>query len=313
MKKKTIFILLALIAVSGNALHADNNQVIGEGDVRCHIEGILETDKWGDEIIICDANLNVPKDFEYYNIIKAMDGRFTCDILTDCPRRYIVIMNKQVATGMWSTGFFLTEGDTVRITISDGNNRPEFSFASNGPEGRKHEVMDSIDQARFWKPINDLSYQLYKNPECQKKYFKADYLSAKEDVSSWSKQNQPTKAHRDSVMRVNEYYSANYNERFTPEGLAIYQRIDSLFKEQRQFTLNYYAEHPLLWALYDAKDAIHQIVVDERDENGKYREEYEPLMKLYQNQLCDTYIDHPIHEEISYLLVAVSDLFQSRP
>ena len=106
-------------------------------------------------------------------------------------------------------------------------------------------------------------------------------------------------------MKINDYYRVNFHERFTPEGLALYQRIDSLFEERRQFTINYYAEHPMLWALYDAKDAIHKIVNYERDGLGQYRYQYEPLMNLYQNQLCDSYVGHPIHEEISYLLVAV--------
>ncbi len=44
MNKKTIItILLALIAVAGQA------------QVKCHVEGTLETDAWGDEIIICEA------------------------------------------------------------------------------------------------------------------------------------------------------------------------------------------------------------------------------------------------------------------
>ena len=44
MNKKTIItILLALVAVSGQA------------QVKCHVEGTLETEAWGDEIIICEA------------------------------------------------------------------------------------------------------------------------------------------------------------------------------------------------------------------------------------------------------------------
>ena len=121
---------------------------------------------------------------------------------------------------------------------------------------------------------------MYENPENKKKYYKADYLSVKEEINSWSKQNQPTKAHSDSIMKINDYYRVNFHERFTPEGLALYQRIDSLFEERRQFTINYYAEHPMLWALYDAKDAIHKIVNYERDGLGQYRYQYEPLMNL---------------------------------
>ena len=48
MNKKTIItILLALVTVAGYA------------QVKCHVEGALETDAWGDEIIICEAGTDL--------------------------------------------------------------------------------------------------------------------------------------------------------------------------------------------------------------------------------------------------------------
>ena len=48
MNKKTIITnLLALIAVAGQA------------QVKCHVEGTLETDAWGDEVIICEAGTDL--------------------------------------------------------------------------------------------------------------------------------------------------------------------------------------------------------------------------------------------------------------
>ena len=42
MKKKSIMtMMLALLTMAG------------QGQVKCHVEGTLETDAWGDEIIIC--------------------------------------------------------------------------------------------------------------------------------------------------------------------------------------------------------------------------------------------------------------------
>lgn len=46
-KKTTITILFALVAVAG------------QGQVKCHVEGTLETDAWGDEIIICEAGTDL--------------------------------------------------------------------------------------------------------------------------------------------------------------------------------------------------------------------------------------------------------------
>jgi len=42
-KKNIITILLALVAMAG------------QGQIKCHVEGTLETDAWGDEVIICEA------------------------------------------------------------------------------------------------------------------------------------------------------------------------------------------------------------------------------------------------------------------
>ena len=48
MNKRTIItILLALVTVAG------------QGQIKCHVEGTLETDTWGDEVIICEAGTDL--------------------------------------------------------------------------------------------------------------------------------------------------------------------------------------------------------------------------------------------------------------
>ena len=92
MNKKTIItILLALVATTGQA------------QVKCHVEGTLETDAWGDEIIICEegTDLRVVDDPRFH--VKAKDGHFTYDIETDYPRLYKV--------------FFLTEAIRNRTFV----------------------------------------------------------------------------------------------------------------------------------------------------------------------------------------------------
>ena len=79
MNKQTIItILLALVAVAGQA------------QVKCHVEGTLETDMWGDEIIICEAGTDLRVVDEPRFHVKAKDGHFTYDIETDFPRLYVV-------------------------------------------------------------------------------------------------------------------------------------------------------------------------------------------------------------------------------
>ena len=79
MNKKTIItILLALVATTGQA------------QVKCHVEGTLETDVWGDEVIICEAGTDLRVVDEPRFHVKAKDGHFTYDIETDFPRLYVL-------------------------------------------------------------------------------------------------------------------------------------------------------------------------------------------------------------------------------
>ena len=99
MNKQTIItILLALVAMAGQAQlmeqreqsgvysnYAESRQKKTEGQVKCHVEGTLETDAWGDEIIICEegTDLRVVDDPHFH--VKAKDGHFTYDIETSFP------------------------------------------------------------------------------------------------------------------------------------------------------------------------------------------------------------------------------------
>ena len=87
MKKQLIItFLLALVGLSGQA------------QIKCHVEGALETDAWGDEIIICEAGTDLRVVDEPRFHVKAKDGHFTYDIETDFPRLYDVFFLKQYET-----------------------------------------------------------------------------------------------------------------------------------------------------------------------------------------------------------------------
>ena len=89
-----------------------------------------------------------------------------------------------------------------------------------------------------------------------------------------------------------------------------YEALDSIVHartwetgELDAFRINYYAEHPMLEALYDvlhAAECIHS-----ENSNPEYADSemkiYESYMKLYEDKLCNTYPEHPIHEQIAVL------------
>ena len=140
MNKKTIITaLLALIAITGH------------GQIKCHVEGTLETDAWGDEIIICEAgtNLRAVNDPRFH--VKANDGHFTYDIETDLPKLYQVCFAKSLKTGGF-VGKFLAENCNVNVTMYKDK---RVRIVSNGEEGRKHAIKDSIEEVRFRNPMEE--------------------------------------------------------------------------------------------------------------------------------------------------------------
>ena len=75
MKQTIITILLVLAAV------------VGQAQVKCHIEGTLETDAWGDEIIICEAGTDLRVVDEPRFHVKAKDGQNRTFVLGQVHRR----------------------------------------------------------------------------------------------------------------------------------------------------------------------------------------------------------------------------------
>ena len=323
MKKRTtiIIILLALLAVAG-LLYAiskvtNKDYVIGEGDMVTHIEGTLETDKWGDELIICESGTDLRINWDDQYLVKAKDGHFSCDIRTNHAELYNIFFLKQYEDGNWYMGSFLTEGDTVRIRISEdgilnGQVWTDMKIVSNGVEGRMHEEEDSIEQVRFYKPMQALYDQLYDSTH-EKEYYKAEFLSVGDEWDRLQKADQLTEAKHDSLMNLFDYYNKNSSERFTPAGLKLHQEIERIEKERLDFRINYYTEHPMLWGLYDVLEAAEQTVMFTRD---SYHEsaikEYEPYFALYHNQLSKCYPGHPVHEQIAKTLSEL-DLVPGRP
>ena len=153
MNKKTIITaLLALIAITGH------------GQIKCHVEGTLETDAWGDEIIICEAGteLRAVNDPRFH--VKANDGHFTYDIETDLPKLYQVCFAKPLRAGGF-VGKFLAENCNVNVTMYKDK---RVRIVSNGEEGRKHAIKDSIEEVRFRNPMEEINNKL-NNPGLQLK------------------------------------------------------------------------------------------------------------------------------------------------
>ena len=282
MNKQTITTaLLALIAMAG------------QGQIKCHVEGTLETNAWGDEIIICEAGTDLRVVDEPRFHVKAKDGKFTYDIETDFPRLYDVFFLKQYETGRWFVGKFLAENCNVNVTMF-ADKKPRFT--ANGDEGRKHAAKDSIEDVRFWNPVHEIDDQL-ENPDRRAEFFKADFISAINEAKTWNVDSLP-QAYVDSVRQIINHYMQNRNEMYTTKGWQLKQQRDSITDGLRPFRLAYAKEHPMLWTLYDVLDAI-QTLKHADDYVNFDPSEWEPYLTLYHDKFINLYPSHPIHDQIA--------------
>ena len=282
MNKKTIItILLAIITVAGQA------------QVKCHVEGTLETDAWGDEIIICEegTDLRVVDDPRFH--VKAKDGHFTYDIETDYPRLYKVFFLKQQETGRWYQGKFIAENCNVNVTMYK-DKKPR--IVSSGEEGHKHAVKDSIEKVRFWNPVEVIDNQI-DDESHRAEFYKADFISTVSKARSLNVDSLP-EAYVDSVRQVVNHYMRNESEQFTAQGLQLKQQRDSITSGIRPFRIAYAEEHPMLWTLYDVLDAIQALKHADVYVNFD-KSQFEPYLTLYHDKLINCYPGHPIHDQIA--------------
>ena len=282
MNKKTIITaLLALVAMAGQA------------QVKCHVEGTLETDTWGDEIIICEegTDLRVVDDPRFH--VKAKDGHFTYDIETDYPRLYKVFFLKQQETGRWYQGKFIAENCNVNVTMYK-DKKPR--IVSSGEEGHKHAVKDSIEKVRFWNPVKVIDNQI-DDESHRAEFYKADFISTVTKARSLNVDSLP-QTYVDSIRQVYDYYMQNERARYTDAGWQLRQRRDSITVDLVPFRFAYAEEHPMLWTLYDVLDAIHDLKDADNYVNFD-KSQFEPYLTLYHDKLINYYPGHPIHEQIA--------------
>ena len=280
-KQIIITILLALVAMTGL------------GQVKCHVEGSLETEAWGDEIIICEVGTDLRVVDEPRFHVKAKDGHFTYDIETDFPRLYVVFFLKQQETGSWFQGKFIAENCNVNVTMYK-DKRPR--IVTSGEEGRKHAVKDSIEDVRFWNPVEVIDNQI-DDESRRAEFYNADFVSATTETRTWDAEKLP-QAYVDSILQVIDHFMTNERERYTTAGWQLKQRRDSITADLVPFRFAYDAEHPMLWTLYDVLNAISVLKRAHIYVNFN-PSQWEPYLTLYHDKLINYYPGHPIHNKIA--------------
>lgn len=299
MKKKTIFIIiliiLALLLLGIYALVKGSNKLeLGEGPLTCYVEGELLSDKYGNHVMLWEEGAAMQEAlFDHSNRVRIIDGRFYITIHPKDISMYNISVEQQDGTYLNSYSFLAEDNAHIKIQITDNR----IIIKSDGEEGRKHEALDSIEMENY-KEFGVLCAEL-NDSDRKKEFFTEDYIWAS---YGYTENKNLTPAIEDSARNMMNYFNENPYKKYTEAGLKLAQRIDSVVDAKERFRINYYAEHPMLWALYDVLFAARSIYNNSADP-GYYTDnmmnQFESYMKLYDDKLATTYPGHPVHGQIA--------------
>jgi thiol-disulfide isomerase/thioredoxin len=205
----------------------------------------------------------------------------------------VVFFLKQYETSSWFEGKFIAENCNVNVTMYKDK---RIHIVSNGEEGRKHAVKDSIEDVRFWNPVEEIDNKL-ENPDRMAEFYKADFISTVTKARSLNVDSLP-QTYVDSIRQVVDYYMQNKRAKYTDAGWQLMQRRDSITANLVPFRFAYDAEHPMLWTLYDVLDAIQALKHADNYVNFD-KSQFEPYLTLYHDKLINYYPGHPIHDQIA--------------
>lgn len=289
---KKIIILNLLVAMATWA---------GKAQIVCHVEGELLTDKYGDDIVICEDRTDLRLHDNPSLHVKSVDGKFSKTIECDHIKKYTVFLYDQYRSGSWRVGYFFTENGTVHVKLyADRDHVVE----SDGEQGRLKEQLDNLVKEKFGE-MDDL-FNLLHDKQRQAEVYTAEFISSKEKLnnklSDAYKNGVPERAVLDSINReIHQLYDDP--ARFTPMGLQVYNKKEKLRKEKTDFVYQYYAEHPMLESLYRTLDALDELnsnrISTEGIIIGYDPEPLERLIALYHDKLINYYPEHPVHQQIA--------------
>lgn len=278
----TLSLLLALATWTGRA------QIV------CHVEGELMSNKYGYNIVICEAGTDLRANDDPSLHVRAVNGKFSKTIECDHIKKYQIFLYNEYRRGYWRFGEFFAENGTVKVKLYA--DQPHVVESDGEQWLLKHQLESQLEE-RFGE-LRDLENLLY-DKEHQTEIYTADFLSSKEKLDA--ELRKAYQSHDQS--RVDSLNLANnqlYSDpaRFTPKGLEVYNKKEELSRQRSDFEYQYYVDHPMLESLYKTLNAIETLNDREIYTNFK-PEPYERLVSLYHNKLINIFPGHPVHEKIA--------------
>ena len=236
----------------------------GQAQIKCHIEGELRDTTQGRTVIICPVGTDLRVSNNYIAAKADGQGRFSCDVETDKMTLYTVFLHEKYKHSEWAYTKFLAEnGVTVKLCFNEG----KWKVKSGGPEQTLKLKMEAEADLLYGNKMEAISKQI-----------KDEIMSRVKELRAQGKNPE-----EDSVLvrRSDEYY----------------EEIEKLFHACQAWRLEYYAEHPIQYALYDIADQMQNC-------DSRYDEQNQKLMHLYHNVYGNFHPENPIHGTIRTLEAA---------
>ncbi len=236
----------------------------GQAQVKCHIWGELRDTTQGKTVIICPAGTDLRVSNNYITAKAGVQGRFLCNVETDKMTLYNVFLYEQYEHGSWANTEFLVEnGATVTLRFDEG----KWKVISGGPEQMLKVKMDAEAEKLYPGKMAEISKQAEKEIRPLVEELRKQGKNPEEDSL---------------LVKREEKYEEEY---------------EKLYHAYRAWELEYYAEHPMQYALYDMADQM-------RYNNNRHDEQKQKLMSLYHNMYENFHPENPIHNTIRTLEAA---------
>ena len=227
----------------------------GQSQVKCHIEGELNDTTQGKTVIICRCDVDIRLSENYITVEADDRWHFSCDVEDKEMYLYNVFLEEQWKNGRWYTGDFLIEnGATVKLRFDD----EKWKAVSGGPEQMLKVKMDEEAEQLYLAKMQKLLNQK-----------ETEIRSRVEEMRAQGKKPQ-----EDTLLMK--------------RAIEISDQSEKLFFEWRAWEREYYAAHPMQYALYEMAHSM---------QFGKSKLTAE-LPELYHKAYENFHPENPIHNTI---------------
>lgn len=209
-KKNIITLILSLFTLMGQA------------QMKCHIEGELCDTTQGKTVLILPADVDIRVSDNYITAKVDAQGRFSCDVETNKIGLYEVFLYEQYKNGSWMSKNFLVEDNATVSLLFDDNT---WKVISGGFEQTQKLKMDAEAERLYISKMN-LIKKAMKELRPRMEELQRQGKNPEEDTL---------------LMKRTQEFNTEYKK---------------LYEQYRTWEYDYYEAHTMLYALYDIAERM---------------------------------------------------------